>query len=192
MGSLFEEGVSWFVKLMEGSTHPSDHVELYSGALQITKSSALSIKSDSVDIKVSFEPVSQAYSIISHPNIPKDAIKVIVVQKGNTCEISVVEDSKKLKNHNAEVVFRMDPSVKTLSLTSNTGDISISGCRAEETSIFTECGDILVNNHITPCKAETSTKNGDITKIGFISEHSKNKLMCKSINGDILLSHAEE
>ena len=188
MGSLFAEGVNWFVKMMEKSCSASDYVEGSHKALQIGKATKLSIKSNSVDIKVLFIEDNSSYSVVSHVNVPADAVKVIVATTNSSAEITIDEETEKLKSLNAAVIFRVNSAIETLSIESKTGDIVLNNCRAKEVSIISAAGDIMVSDHIVPCPTEAIAENGDVTRVNFASKPSENKMVCKTTDGDIVLS----
>lgn len=193
MGDLFESGVSWFVKMMEHSIScpGSDYVEISRHTLQIGEAIKLYIKSDSIDIKVLFAADDSSYSIAAHPGIPADAIQVTLMPKDDTVEIVVREAPEILGSCNAAVYFRINPAIEVLTIESETGDITLSACRAKETSVTSGSGDITVINHIVPCQVETEAKHGDVIKSGFIMEASENRLTCKTVDGDIVLTQEE-
>lgn len=192
MGKLYEDGFKWFVEALKRSTSSDNYVEIANGELQIESASQLLIKSSAASIKVSFCVDRPSYSIMSYPNMSKDALKVMAAYDGTAYKISVVEDRSKMKNCNAIISFNIQYGLTLLGIESDMGDISLDGCNAKETSIITVSGDIHVRNHVSPCTVKAKSTHGDITKNGFTSKTSTHLLRCKTIDGDILLSNSNQ
>lgn len=192
MGKFCEDSVKWFVEALKHSASSNDYIEIANGELQMESVSKLLIKSNIASIKVSFSVDKPSYSVLSHPSVPKDALKVITVFDGTAYEISIKENRTKLKNHNAVVLINVPYGLAIMKIGSDAGDVSLNGCDAKETSIITQSGDIIVKNHVSPCTVKAKSEHGDVVKNGFPNKPSINLLRCKTIDGDIILSNSSE
>lgn len=188
MSTLYENCRDWFVGAIKHSVAPNHYVEIANGKLEVKSTPLLLIEASDIDIEVHFCSQSSAYSILSSPNVSENAIKLSVTCDSNFCKIVISEDKTKLKNQKAKVLLNIQHGLTSLTIESGAGDIRLCGCDAKEAFISTTSGDILVNDHVSPCYAIAKSKYGDIVKNGFSSKSSINLLHCKTVNGDIVLS----
>ncbi len=169
----------------------------------LKKAKNLIIYSDNLDVKVvnSEQNISCSLFLSKQCDVSKLSVKVLV-EENDSLKIDLKYhgdnaqgyllvkygklETTKLNNINGDIVLK-SLLIKNLYAKSVNGDVVLNNLRFEIAEAISENGDIIVNL-IEKCKLQLKTKNGEIQTNNIISKESASvKLVCETINGDIVL-----
>ena len=179
--------INLFQKMMKISTQKKAQKETQLALLSVDGITEFSVNSGKIGVFLDFSAKETPHiSLVASPEFSRESISMHTDVENGKLNLSIQTKLKDVTDVTLNIY--LTNIFKTVSAVTSSGDVRIRCCKASNVHLETSSGDICVEDHIDPCTFRLSSQNGDIVKRAQHRKSTDCCCVCKTKNGDIVIS----